>query len=192
VADPSETTRIHRREAPELGTGAESEELVSAVRELSARVGSLQAEVQSLRAQSHLLPAGGERAGWEDARAAGPDNLLWMRALDSPTARAPAVPRLLLEIVFLVAVAVAAAIAELELAEIAAVMGGAWALVALAEWTAARAERRRMEAVYGPLPGVSGYPSDPTWFAPPAAPPPVEEASNGEGGPPKLPPPEPS
>jgi hypothetical protein len=161
---------------------------VSAVRELAARVGSLQSEVQSLRAQSRALPSAAvEAAGWDDTRTGGAENLLWVRALDAPSARAPAVPRLLLEIVFLVAVAVGAAIAELELAEIAAIMTGAWILVALAEWAAARAERRRAESVYGPLPGISGYPSDPTWFAPPVGRAPVDV---GEDVPTKLPPPE--
>lgn len=184
MADPSERTQVHPRAAPEVNPGADAE-LVSAVRELSARVGSLQTEVQSLRAQSRMLPAGGERPGWDDSRAGASDSLLWIRALDSPTARAPAVPRLLLEIVFLVAVAIAAAIAELEWAEIVVVMGGAWILVALAEWAAARAERRRAEAVYAPLSAVSGYPSDPTWFAPSA---PLDESADGEGAQPKLPP----
>src|SRR5207247_6271538 len=80
----------------------------------------------------------------------------------------PAVPRLLLEIVFLAAVAVAAAIAELDAKVIAAVMAGAWVLVALAEWTAARAERRRGDAVYPPLPQTGPeFVEDPPWFVPP-------------------------
>jgi hypothetical protein len=173
---------------------ADPAQLVNAIRELSARVGSLQTEVQSLRAQGTVLgsalptPAV-ERAGWDDPRAGLSDSLLWVRALDSPSVRAPAVPRLLLEIVFLVAVAIGVAIAELELAEIAAVMAGAWILVALAEFAAARTERRREEAVYAPLPGISGYPSDPTWFAPPVSRTPVEEPPPGATTEPRLPPP---
>jgi hypothetical protein len=92
----------------------------------------------------------------------------WVRALDAPTSRTPSVPRLLLEIVFLVSVAIAVAIAELDTVAIVGVMAGAWALVALAEYVAARAARRRAAAVYAPLPGLaSGYPTDPAWFAPP-------------------------
>jgi hypothetical protein len=91
-----------------------------------------------------------------------------VRALDTPPPRGPAVPRLLLEIVFLVSVALAAAIAELEVVEIVAVMAGAWILVALAELATARSARKRAEAVYAPFPGVApGYPTDPSWFAPP-------------------------
>ena len=62
----------------------------------------------------------------------------------------------------------AAAIAELEAPVIVALMVGAWVLVALAEWTAADAARRRAEAAYMPLPGPGqGFASDPSWFAPP-------------------------
>jgi hypothetical protein len=187
VADTPETTQIHQRAASEVSPEADHAQLVNAIRELSARVGSLQSEVQSLRAQTHVLPTVPvERAGWDDARAVTSDGLLWVRALDSPATRAPAVPRLLLEIVFLVAVAIGAAIAELDLAEIALVMGGAWVLVALAELAAARAERRRAESVYAPLPGVSGYPSDPTWFATSVAGPAEEELA--EAGEARLPP----
>ena len=93
-----------------------------------------------MRAQTRALPPGGnEAAGWDDPRGAGPDMLTWVRAVDAPAARVPAVPRLLLEIVFLVAVAVAAAIAELEAIEIVGVMVAAWLLVAIAELVAARA-----------------------------------------------------
>jgi hypothetical protein len=190
VADTSETTQIHERAPSDVTPGADQAELMSALRELSARVGSLQTEVQSLRAQGHVLPATApERTGWDDSRAGPSESLLWVRALDSPSVRAPAVPRLLLEIVFLVAVAVGAAIAELELAEIAGVMTGAWILVALAELAAARTERRRAEAVYAPVPGISGYPSDPTWFAPSIERASPEELDPGESPEAKLPPP---
>ena len=57
----------------------------------------------------------------------------------------PAVPRLLLEALFLAAVAAGAALANLDPAVIAAVMAGAWLLVALIEWAASRADRRRDE-----------------------------------------------
>jgi hypothetical protein len=170
VADPSETTQIGGApESDEPSTSADSAEVLGAVRELSERVGELQAEIQELRVQTRALPVpGAEAAGWEDPRSGGPDMLTWVRALDAPGARGPAVPRLLLEIVFLVAVAVAAAIAELKVFEIVAVMAGAWILVALAEFAAARSARRRAEAVYAPFPGLApGYPTDPSWFAPP-------------------------
>lgn len=170
MADPSETTKVDGApESDEPGTSADSAEVLGAVRELSERVGDLQAEIQELRVQTRALPApGGEAAGWDDPRSGGPDMLTWVRALDAPGARGPAVPRLLLEIVLLVAVAVAAAIAELKVVEIVAVMAGAWILVAFAELAAARSARRRAEAVYAPFPGLApGYPTDPSWFAPP-------------------------
>lgn len=198
MADPSETTQVGSApgsasardgDAREEGTA----EVLSAIRELSAQVGDLQSEVETLRAQARVLPpADRESAGWEDTRRA-TDTFTWIETVEAPSARAPAVPRLLLEVVFLVAVAVGAAVAELETVEIVAVMAVAWALVAIAEVAASRAERQRFEAVYGPYPLVSGYPSDASWFAPP-----VERQTErtvldlhrDEGAPPaKLPPP---
>ncbi len=98
----------------------------------------------------------------------------------------------MLEIVFLVGVAVAAAIAELDTTAIVAVMAGAWLLVAVAEFAAARAARRRAEAVYAPLPGLhAGYPSDPSWFAPSIEQPEIDtgEIELDETETPRLPPP---
>jgi hypothetical protein len=168
VADPSETTQISGARNQESSPSADSGEVLDAIRELSARVGDMQTELQSVRAQARALPSASETAGWDDARGPGPDMLTWVRAVDAPAARVPAVPRLLLEIVFLVAVAVAAAIAELEAVEIVGVMAVAWLLVAIAELVAARAARRRAEMIYAPLSGFApGYPTDPSWFAPP-------------------------
>jgi hypothetical protein len=192
VADPSETTQISGPGLEDDRAAAdESSEVVGAIRDLSDRVGDLQTEVQSLRAQTRALPpGGGEAAGWDDSRGAGPDMLTWVRAVDAPGARVPAVPRLLLEIVFLVAVAVAAAIAELEAIQIVGVMTAAWLLVALAELVAARAARRRAEMVYAPLPGLTrGYPTDPSWFAPSVERPPLGLTEVGEDTQPRLPPP---
>jgi hypothetical protein len=193
VADPSETTQISGPGLEDDRAADESSEVLRAIRDLSDRVGDLQAEVHSLRAQTRALPPGSsdDAAGWDDSSAPGPDMLTWVRAVDAPGARVPAVPRLLLEIVFLVAVAVAAAIAELEAIEIVGVMAAAWLLVALAELVAARAARRRAEMVYAPLPGLTrGYPTDPSWFAPsverPAA---LGLTEVGEDTQPRLPPP---
>lgn len=165
MADPSETTQISPK--PEIDDSAD---VLEAIRELSGRVAGLQTELHSLRSQSRSLPsAGAETHGWEEGAAgSGYDALQWVRSLDSPGPRRVAVPRLLLEVAFLVAVAVAAAIAELDAPVIVALMVGAWVLVALAEWTAAGAARRRAEAAYMPLPGPGqGFSSDPSWFAPP-------------------------
>jgi hypothetical protein len=191
VADPSETTQIGRLEQDPPASGTETGEVLEAIRELSARVGGMQSELQTLRAQARVLPpSADEAAGWEEARESSPDLLTWVRALDAPGARGPSVPRLFLEIVFLVCVAVGSAIAELELVEILAVMAGAWALVAVAEVVGARAARRRADAVYAPAPGVvPGYPTDPSWFTPPVERPELDVLE--ETGEPraKLPPP---
>jgi hypothetical protein len=91
-----------------------------------------------------------------------------MRTLDRPGPRPPAVPRFLLEIVFLVAVAGAAAIAELDPVVIVLLMAGSWALVATAEWFAAVAARRQAEVSAMPLAGAGSiFADDPSWFAPP-------------------------
>jgi hypothetical protein len=191
VADPSETTQISRPPAPDEPTGStQSSEVLGALRELSAQVGNLRSEVQTLRATSRSLPDGAEPAGWDDPRRGASDTLTWVRALDAPSQRMPAVPRLLLEIVFLVAVAVGAEIADLDAAEVVVVMGGAWAIVALAEWSGARAARRRAEAVYQPLPGFApGYPTDPSWFAPPVERTVLDVVEAGDDTEAKLPPP---
>jgi hypothetical protein len=78
------------------------------------------------------------------------------------------VPRFLLEAAFLVAVAALAAAADLEPLVIVAVMAGAWAIVALAELAAGRADRRRAELMVPPPPApVAPPPVDAAWFSPP-------------------------
>jgi hypothetical protein len=165
VADPSETTQITA--APDAR--ASDDGVLDAVRELSSQVAALQADVHALRAQARPLPAAASDApGWDERPGHARSAVGWVRSLDSPPARRPAIPWLLLEISFLAAVAVAAAVAELDTTVIVIVMGGAWALVALVEWTAARAARRQAEAIYAPLAALgAGFVSDPSWFAPP-------------------------
>jgi hypothetical protein len=189
VADPSETTQVGS--GPALSDDApDTREVLDAIQELANQVGSLQSEVRTLRAQNRPLPAGGSDAlGWDDSRR-GPDTLAWVNALETPHHRAPTVPRLLLEVIFVVGVAVAATIAKLDIAEIVAVMAVAWVLVALAEFAAARAARRRAEAVYLALPGLtSGYPTDPSWFAPPVERTALDAGTTEEGSQALLPPP---
>jgi hypothetical protein len=188
VAEPSETTQASRGPAD-----ADTAELIGAVRALSAQVGGLQAELQALRSQTRSLPAAGaDAAGWDDgAPAVRRDGSYsyWVRTLDSPRMRRPAVPRLAVEVAFLVAVALAVAIAELDTLVVIAVMAGAWGLVALAEWTAARASRRRDKAVYEPLAGIGPvFAEDPSWFAPPTAGTMLEAVENGDDTEARLPP----
>ena len=95
-----------------------------------------------------------------------PGSYAWVGALDSPARRRPQVPRLLLETLFLGAVAAAAAIADLDPVAIGGVMVGAWVLVALIEWAASRADRRPEQPVYVASPSVA-VASDPAWFSPP-------------------------
>lgn len=165
MADPSETTQITRHDV----SARDDEDILAAVHALSGQVRALQAEIQTIRVQTRSLPAAGPEApGWDDGAGAYHEAPMWVRSLDGPGRRQPALPRLLIEVVFLAGVAVACAIAKLDTPVIAGVMACAWALVVLAEWTAARAERRRVETVYVPL-KVSGgsIPQDPSWFAPP-------------------------
>jgi hypothetical protein len=163
VADPSETTQVST--GPEVDTT----DVLDAIRELSSQVGGLQAEVNALRAQAQPLPAKAvDTAGWDGEPHSARDSLAWVRAVDSPGFRRQSIPWLLLEITFIAAVSVAVTVADLEVVEIVAVIAGAWAIVALAEWTAARAARRRVEAAYAPLAAYgASFLSDPSWFAPP-------------------------
>ena len=179
MADPSETTR--ETSAPAT---IEESELLGAVRALSAQVGGLQAELQALRSEARPLPSGqADVPGWEVDAPARRDGSAWMRSVASPGARGPAVPRLLLEILFLVAVACLAAVARLDTPLVVAVMAGAWALVALAEWAGERAVRLRDEAAFGRYAGPGGEPS---WFSPHREPTLVGADERAAG---KLPPP---
>jgi hypothetical protein len=110
-------------------------------------VGGLQAELQALRAQVRPLPEGPDAPGWEESAPARRESSPWVHSLDRPGPRGPAVPRLLIEVVFLVAVALGAAIAELDPVVIVVLMACAWALVAVAEWIAARAAQRHAQVL---------------------------------------------
>ena len=143
------------------------EDLASVVRELSDRIEALQADVRRLGAPG--LPAA--EPGW-DVGVASPvpttPSYAWVSSVSAPVRRRPAVPRLLLEVLFLAAAATAAGIAELDAPAIAGVMAGAWLLVALIEWAASLAERRRdripmFQTVEPPEPRAA----DPAWFVPP-------------------------
>jgi hypothetical protein len=186
MADPSETTQVSHEPADQ-----ESEELLAAVRALASQVGGLQAELHTLRSQPRSLPApDGERPGWDDRMPVQRESASWVRSLDTPTARRAAVPWLLLEILFLVAVAVLAVVAELEAPAVVAVMVGAWLLVALAEWTAARSIRRDEALVYGTIAPSSPVASqDPSWFAPPIERTALEITDAGDASTTRLPPP---
>ena len=93
VADPSETTQVSVE--PD---GAETSELLGAVRALSAQVGGLQAELHALRSQVRPLPEPADAPGWGDSPPARRESSPWVRTLERPGPRGPAVPRLLIEI----------------------------------------------------------------------------------------------
>ena len=163
MADPSETTQVSSE-----ARDAEVSELLGAVRTLSVQVGGLQAELQALRSQVRPLPEAPDAPGWDEGAAVRRESSPWVRSLDRPGPRGPAVPRLLIEIAFLAAVALGAAIAELDPVVIVLLMAGAWALVAAAEWITARAARRHAHVLEAPLAGAGVYfAEDPSWFGPP-------------------------
>jgi hypothetical protein len=140
--------------------------------DLTAEVHALRAQVAGLQADVRRLEAGGFSSaadhGWAVEGEPAESSLSWISTLEAPLPRRLAVPRLVLEIVFLGLVAVLAVIAELEPAAIVAVMGAAWLLVAFAEWASTRAERRREELLLSsPFAPAQAPVSDPAWFAPP-------------------------
>ena len=160
MADPSETTQVSREPAVE-GT----DDVLDAVRALATEVGVLQSEVTALRHEAHVLPSDdGERPGWDDGRPVVRESPHWVRSVDSPSSRRVAVPWLLLEILFIVAVAVLAAVAGLDAPAIAGVMVGAWLLVALIEWATARSQVREQALIYGSTVVQAGPPDDPHWL----------------------------
>jgi hypothetical protein len=110
--------------------------------------------------------------GWEDGSVDLPGSPVhaWLTGIQPRVRVRPSVPRLPLEVVFLAGCAAAAAAAELEPPVIAAVMAGAWALAALGEWAAARADRRRRVELLmpdGEPAGTAATTADPAWLTPP-------------------------
>ncbi len=146
--------------------GDAQQELAESVKILTDRIEALQADVRRLGGPG--LPAGD--AGWVDDDAeqadAGPPSYAWVGALEPRVRRRPAVPRLLLESLFLVGVAVGCGFAKLDAPVIAGVMAVSWALVALIEWTSARADARRNDIVVTFAGGEQAEP-DPSWLVPP-------------------------
>lgn len=165
MADPSETTQVSNEPAV-----LEHEELLAAVRALATQVGELQGELHALRTQARALPAeDGDRPGWDERVPTPLQSAPWVRSLDMLKRRRTSIPWLLLEILFLVAVAVLAVVADFSAPAAVGVIVGAWLLVALAEWTNARAARRDATIVYDYVAtGAAMFPDDPSWFDPPA------------------------
>lgn len=171
-AEPDDADPDDAEPGAERGTQAgppteAAADLTQVVLDLADRIEALQADVRRLGGPG--LPAA--EPGWNDQNAlpvAAP-SYAWVSSIGAPVRRRPGVPRLLLEVLFLAAAATAAALADLDLTAIAAVMAGSWLLVALIEWAASRADARRHTMVA--LPAAASppepVPADPTWFVPP-------------------------
>ena len=145
--------------------GDEPDVLVTELRRLADRIDTLQADVRRLGAPT--LPSG---PGWDEDAAPRDASHEWLGALEPAIRRSPQVPRLLLEGLFLAACAAGAALADLDAVAILGVMIGAWVLVALIEWAAARADRLRDELLSAPppMPQAQLAPAaDPSWLVPP-------------------------
>ena len=162
-------------------------ELTQVVRDLADRIEALQADVRRLGGPG-LPPAA---PGWNDEDAAPviAPSYAWVSSIGAPVRRRPGVPRVLLEVLFLAAMATAAALAELDAVVIAAVMAGSWVLVALIEWAASRAEQRRdaiplLARATPPDP----LPADPSWFVPPVEHTLIEPAADSPTAVTRLPP----
>jgi hypothetical protein len=136
------------------------------VRELESVASELRAELKAVRAE-RTAPARYVDEDWPAERglsnaglAPSPD---WVAAVPPPFARDPAVPRLALEGVFLVLVAVLAGLADLAAAWIVLVMAVAWGLVVLTEWAAAaKRSRWRLEEIAPPADAGSKPAADTT------------------------------
>ncbi len=187
MADPSETTQVSHEPLEQQA------ELVDAVHALSAQVSSLQYDVHALRTETRSLPPGeaDHRHGWDDgAPSAVREGAAWVRSVDSPRARGLSVPWLLLEVLFLVAVAVLCAVAGLDAPVIVGVMVVAWLLVAAGEWLVSRAERERHALVYRPgAPPVPPVADNRSWFGTNGDDT-LLDAPSAERPPARLPPPE--
>ena len=149
------------------------------VHELEAVAVELRAELRALRAEREHQRFGPERGSaryededWPaDARLQGglapsPD---WIGSVPAPLTRPVTIPRLALEAIFLILVALCAGLADLTTNAIVIVMAAAWFLVALSEWSAAaKRSRWRLDAVASPVEATDGAASDSTgpWSIP--------------------------
>ncbi len=166
----------------------QDDELTTVVRDLSDRIEALQADVRRLGGPG--LPSGDP--GWTSEETVPPaaPSYAWVTSVGAPVRRRRTVPRLFLEVVFLIGVAAAATIAELDAPTIAGVMAGSWVLVALIEWAGSRADRRRdLAPPIEQIAPVEPLPADPSWFVPPVEHTLVEPSADSPTAVTRLPPP---
>lgn len=152
---------------PAQTTNSADEAISRELQELTTAVADLKAELR--RSAGATLPRD-QAAGWDDEAPAA--SHAWVSSLAPQRPTPMRIPRLPLELAFLAGAAVLAGIADLEPIEIAAVMGIAWVIVALAEWAGSRGDRMRAQVYLSPT--AASQPSapatvkpDPTWFTPP-------------------------
>lgn len=126
------------------------------VRELEEVANELRAELQALRAERTAAPspvpvAVRDAERWPaEADALSPD---WIASVPAPLVRPSPVPRVVLEGLFLLLVALFAGLADLSVPWIVLVMTAAWALVVLGEWAAAAKRARwRLDEVAPAVP----------------------------------------
>lgn len=137
------------------------------VRDLEEIAGELRDELRDLRSRS--VPY--DEEDWPEAYRVGgsapgppPD---WLASVPPPLVRPFAVPRLAVEAGFLLAVALLAGLADLSAPSIVLVMAAAWALVALAEWSAAAKRARwRLDEIAPPVEGREGGETTGPWNMP--------------------------
>ncbi len=147
------------------------------VHELESVAGELRAELRELRSQRperrRLDSPRYENEEWpaeggltQSGLGPSPD---WVASVPAPLIRPLAVPRLALEAIFLVLVALFAGLADLSTTSIVILMAAAWALVVLSEWAAvAKRARWRLESVAAPVESRGEGASDSTgpWSMP--------------------------
>ena len=164
MVDPAETEVSGARAEPE------ARELLEAVRSLAAQVGSLQADLHALRSSDAPLPAGpSDVHGWDERPPAAQQSPPWVRSIATPEEHRRHVPRLALEIAFLAAVAIVAALARLDALAIVLVMAAAWSLVAVVEWAAAREAAKQETALLRSGLASAVAREDAAWFGPPVS-----------------------
>lgn len=143
-------------------------QLQATVERLAARVGELESEL-ARRPSLPSHPPGWREGDEEDVLEPEVEHQ-WLSLLEPPVRRRRRLPRLPFELAFLALCAVAAGVADLEPLWIAAAMAAAWLLVALTEWAATLADRRRDERAALPPPALvpvtQGRP-DRAWYIPP-------------------------
>jgi hypothetical protein len=134
---------------------------------LGAQIAALQNDVRRL--QTAPLP-GEDRSGWDDDRATPAPSFAWMSTFEPPRRSTVRVPRLPFELAFLAGAAALAGVAHLRPVVIAGVMGGAFLIVALAEWAGSRGDRLQRELLLSAPAHVTEperAAADPAWFTPP-------------------------